>query len=140
MQSRATMTGSQTMITVSCGIQLAFLQTQFLEAHEIQELEWGIKASLKSYQLALQWHEDNVGIWIEPDMDIDLPMSSASGTYGCVDTAMEDDELTKNKIQSLAVILVRNIASGKSKGHQSPKRRRLIHGLQKTVDKAQTDQ
>ncbi|KAG1810519.1 hypothetical protein EV424DRAFT_1349903 [Suillus variegatus] len=105
------------------------------EAHEIQELEWGIKASLKSYQLELQQREDDVGIWIGSDMDIDLPMSSASGTYGCVDTAMEDDELTKYKIRSLAVVPVKNIACGKSEGHQSPKRRRLVRGLQKTADK-----
>ncbi|KAG2102304.1 hypothetical protein BD769DRAFT_1671462 [Suillus cothurnatus] len=101
-----------------------------LEAHEIQELEWGIKASLKSYQLELQRREDDVGIWTGSDMDIDLPISSASGTYGCVDTAMEDDE-----IRPLALVPVGNIVSNESEGHRSPKRRRLVRGLQKTVDK-----
>ncbi|KAG2114204.1 uncharacterized protein F5147DRAFT_650013 [Suillus discolor] len=213
------------------------------EAHEIQELEWGTKASLKSYQLELQRQEDDVGsvtptrapalptpapalldsprggappaprktvvwtavtppgamtrpwprwpctcsmeapcistsavlprspeesltfrqgqttlsfsrltrvvaektypsshtsthsrrnsIWIGSDMDIDLPMSSASGTYGCVDTAMEDEE---HKIL-LAVIPVGDFVGGESEGHQFPKRRRLVHGLHKTVEK-----
>ncbi|KAG2367153.1 hypothetical protein BDR07DRAFT_1373128, partial [Suillus spraguei] len=101
------------------------------EAHEIQELEWGIKASLKSYQLELQRREDDVGIWIGSDMDIDLPMSSASGTYGCVDTAMEDEE---HKML-LAVVPVGDFVGGESEGHQFPKRRRLVRGLHKTVEK-----
>ncbi|KAG2108578.1 hypothetical protein BD769DRAFT_1675279 [Suillus cothurnatus] len=63
-------------------------------------------------------------------MDIDLPISSASGTYGCVDTAMEDDE-----IRPLALVPVGNIVSDESEGHRSPKRRRLVRRLQKTVDK-----
>ncbi|KAG2049754.1 hypothetical protein BDR06DRAFT_974978 [Suillus hirtellus] len=55
-------------------------------------------------------------------MDIDLPLSLNSGTYGCVDITMEDDEC---KIGPLAVIPADNKAPEK----------RLIHSLQKTVDK-----
>ncbi|KAG2046079.1 hypothetical protein BDR06DRAFT_1015035 [Suillus hirtellus] len=100
------------------------------EVHDIQELEWGIKASLKSYQLELQRRGDHVGTRKGSDMDIDLPMRCTSGTYGCVDTAMEDDET-----RSLAIVPVGNVAGCESEGYQSPKKRRLVRGLQKTVDR-----
>jgi hypothetical protein len=43
-------------------------------------------------------------------MDIDLPMSSASGTYGCVDTAMEDEEVstTATLINAATYISIRS--------------------------------
>ncbi|KAG1820806.1 hypothetical protein EV424DRAFT_1347053 [Suillus variegatus] len=66
----------------------------FLKKYEIQELKWGIRASMKSYERELQRHQDNhwQDVWMGYDMDLDQPITS-SGTYGCADTVMADDEV-----------------------------------------------
>ncbi|KAG1796727.1 uncharacterized protein HD556DRAFT_1306909 [Suillus plorans] len=72
-----------------------------LEAHENQELERGIKASLMSYRTETQQCSQNINTCTGSAMDIDPPLHSASGTYGCVDTTMEDDEC---KVGPLTVV------------------------------------
>ncbi|KAG1844687.1 hypothetical protein F4604DRAFT_1937376 [Suillus subluteus] len=91
-----------------------------LEARDVQELERGIKASLESHRLETRRRSGDVNIRMGSAMDIDLPLNSSNGTYGCVDTTMEDD-----KIGPLAVVPTEN----------NGPRKRLVRGLQKAVDK-----
>ncbi|KAG1810288.1 uncharacterized protein HD556DRAFT_1436004 [Suillus plorans] len=62
-------------------------------------------------------------------MKLDLPITS-SGTYGCVDTIMADDETGP-----LAVVPAGNQTHIESGDNNSPKRAKLVRGLQKTADK-----
>ncbi|KAG2115328.1 uncharacterized protein F5147DRAFT_649698 [Suillus discolor] len=103
--------------------------SHFLKKYEIQELKWGIRASMKSYECELQRHQDN-DVWMGSDMDLDRPITS-SGTYGCADTVMADDE-----IEHLSIVSMTKIRSeGRWYQYQSPKKRKFICDLHKGVNK-----
>ncbi|KAG2058418.1 hypothetical protein BDR06DRAFT_968430 [Suillus hirtellus] len=59
-----------------------------------------------SYRTETQQHSRNINTCTGSAMDIDPPLHLASGTYGCVDTTMEDD---KCKVGHLTVVPVENI-------------------------------
>ncbi|KAG2151553.1 uncharacterized protein EDB93DRAFT_1103006 [Suillus bovinus] len=87
-----------------------------INAYEMQELKWVIKASITSYECELWQHEDDKDAWMVFTMDLDLPISTESGTYGCMDTTMADDEAWWYQ-------------------YQSPKKRKLVRGLHACVNK-----
>ncbi|KAG2341223.1 hypothetical protein BDR05DRAFT_949825 [Suillus weaverae] len=94
----------------------------------MQELKWGIKALIKSYERKLRQHEDDKDTWMEFAMDLDLPYN---GTYGCADTMMVDDE-----IGPLAIVSTTdNCGEARWYQHQSPKKRKLVRGLHARINK-----
>ncbi|KAG1895990.1 uncharacterized protein F5891DRAFT_983838 [Suillus fuscotomentosus] len=85
-----------------------------LKAYEIQEIEWSIKALMGSA------------------MDLYLPIAAGSSTYGCVDTAMENDE----EVELLSIVSVTNIWGDAAwSRYQSPKKKKLVRGLHKGINK-----
>ncbi|KAG2094393.1 uncharacterized protein F5147DRAFT_778997 [Suillus discolor] len=102
-----------------------------MNAYEMQELEWGIKASIKSYQRELRQREDDKDVWMGFAMDLDLPISTGSGTYGCADTTMVDDENGP-----LAIVSTTNdCGEAQWYQYQSPKKRKLVRRLHTRVNK-----
>ncbi|KAG2744788.1 hypothetical protein P692DRAFT_20743065 [Suillus brevipes Sb2] len=101
----------------------------FLKKYEIHQLNCGIRASMKSYERELQRHQDN-DIWMGYDMDLDQPITS-SGTYGCADTVMADDEIEYLSIVSMT----KNCSEGRWYQYQSPKKRKFVYGLHKGANK-----
>ncbi|KAG1796611.1 hypothetical protein EV424DRAFT_1546940 [Suillus variegatus] len=114
-----------------------------LAARDIEDLELGIELSLRSYYFELERRD-----YVEPNnylyvvlteryqetrmgsaMELDRPITF-SGTYGCLDTIMADDETGP-----LAVVPSGSQAHIQSGENHSPKRERLVRGLQKTADK-----
>ncbi|KAG1869697.1 hypothetical protein C8R48DRAFT_670947 [Suillus tomentosus] len=102
-----------------------------INAYEMQELKWGIKVSIKSYEHELQQHEDDKDTWMEFTMDLDLPYSTGSGTYGCADTTMVDD-----KIGPLVIVLTTDDC-GEAWWYQYQllKKRKLVCRLHACVNK-----
>ncbi|KAG1785052.1 uncharacterized protein HD556DRAFT_1314594 [Suillus plorans] len=113
-----------------------------LAARDIEDLELGIELSLRSYDFELE-RRDNV----EPNnylyivlteryqetrmgsaMELDQPITF-SGTYGCLDTIMADDEVSTTASDGSTTYA--HIQSGEN---HSAKRERLVRGLQKTAD------
>ncbi|KAG1811326.1 hypothetical protein EV424DRAFT_1349664 [Suillus variegatus] len=102
-----------------------------INTYEMQELKWGIKASIKSYERELRQHEDDKDTWMEFAMDLNLPYSTGSGTYGCADTTMVDEE-----IGPLAIVLTTDdCGEARWYQYQSPKKRKLVCGLHAHVNK-----
>ncbi|KAG1736391.1 uncharacterized protein EDB91DRAFT_1250004 [Suillus paluster] len=104
-----------------------------VNAYEMQEMEWGIKASIKSYERELRQCEDDKDVWMGSAMDLDLnlPISAGSGTYGCVDSAMANNE----EIGPLAIIPMMNCSEARQYQYQSPKKRKLVCSLHKGINK-----
>ncbi|KAG2740867.1 hypothetical protein P692DRAFT_20822457 [Suillus brevipes Sb2] len=99
-----------------------------ISAYETQELKWGIKASIKSYERELQRREDDKDVWMGSAMDFDLPISTGSGTYGCAEAY---DEIGPLAIDSRT----NNCYEARSYQYQSPKKRKLVRGLHTRVNK-----
>ncbi|KAG1843217.1 hypothetical protein C8R48DRAFT_678778 [Suillus tomentosus] len=95
-----------------------------LLAYEVQELQWGINASLISYERELQRSSDE-DMYMGSAMDLDLPNSTGNGTYSCMDTLMMDDE-----VEPFAIVPITYRSS-----YQTPKTRNLIRGLHKSANK-----
>lgn len=81
------------------------------------------------------------------DMDLDLPINGRSGTYGCVDSVMSDNEVSNSplpintttyckskEIKPLAIIPMIAVEARRYQ-YQSPKKRKLLRGLHKIIDK-----
>ncbi|KAG0692288.1 hypothetical protein DFH29DRAFT_882698 [Suillus ampliporus] len=100
-----------------------------ISAYETQELKWGIKASIKSYERELQQREDDKDVWMGSTMDFDLPISTGSGTYGCVEPSY--DEIGPLAIDSRT----NNCYEARSYQYQSPKKRKLVRGLHTCINK-----
>ncbi|KAG2145753.1 hypothetical protein BD769DRAFT_1660877 [Suillus cothurnatus] len=96
-----------------------------VNAYDMQEMEWGIKASIDSYERELRQREDE-----DVQMGSDLPINARSGAYGCVDSVMSDNE----EIGPLAIIPMITIEARRYQ-YQSPKKRKLVRGLHKGVNK-----
>ncbi|KAG2048974.1 hypothetical protein BDR06DRAFT_975562 [Suillus hirtellus] len=65
-------------------------------------------------------------------MDLYLPITAGSSTYGCVDTAMENDE----EVELLSIVSVTNIWGDAAwSWYQSPKKKKLVCGLHKGINK-----
>ncbi|KAG1743278.1 uncharacterized protein EDB91DRAFT_1081214 [Suillus paluster] len=62
-----------------------------VNAYEMQEMEWGIKASIKSYE-----YDKDVWMGSAMDLDLDLPISAGNGTYGCVDSTRSNNEVSNS--------------------------------------------
>ncbi|KAG2363763.1 hypothetical protein BDR07DRAFT_1375536 [Suillus spraguei] len=84
---------------------------------------------MKSYECELQRHQDN-DVWMGSDMDLDQPITS-SGTYGCVDTVMADEEIKHLSIVSMSKIR----SKGRWYQYWSPKKRKFICDLHKGINK-----
>ncbi|KAG1793377.1 hypothetical protein EV424DRAFT_1354237 [Suillus variegatus] len=100
-----------------------------MNTYDMQEMEWGIRASIDSYERELRQREDK-DVQMGSDMDLDLPINGRSGTYGCVDSVMSDNE----EIKPLAIIPMIAVEARRYQ-YQSPKKRKLLRGLHKIIDK-----
>jgi hypothetical protein len=80
-------------------------------------------------------------------MGSDLPINAGSGAYGCVDSVMSDNEVSNSslpinttayckskEIGPLAIIPMITIEARRYQ-YQSPKKRKLVRGLHKGVNK-----
>ncbi|KAG1850325.1 hypothetical protein C8R48DRAFT_676825 [Suillus tomentosus] len=100
-----------------------------MNPYDMQEMEWGIKASIDSYERELRQREDE-DVQMGSDMDLNLSINARSGTYGCVDSVMSNYE----EIEPLAVIPMIAFEAWRYQ-YQSPKKRKLVRGLHKGINK-----
>ncbi|KAG1853584.1 hypothetical protein C8R48DRAFT_777100 [Suillus tomentosus] len=91
-----------------------------MNPYDMQEMEWGIKASIDSYERELRQREDE-DVQMGSDMDLNLSINARSGTYGCVDSVMSNYE----EIEPLAVIPMIAFEAWRYQ-YQSPKKGNLF--------------